>query len=81
MHHEMKFRVGGGTKDPSGWQNCLDDGGLAEEKERASRAVIPFCQVDLARDGAAIFVVIPLGKSDRSLLLVVVIAVRFHSAE
>jgi hypothetical protein len=65
MHHEMKFRLGGGTKDPAVWQNCLDRSGIAYEKERASRAVIPFRQVDLARDGAAIFVVIPLGESDR----------------
>src|SRR6476659_1723705 len=65
MHHEMKFRVGGGTQDPTIRQNCLDRSGLAQEKEGASGAVISFCQVDLACDGAAIFVVIPLGKSDR----------------
>src|ERR1700720_2574999 len=65
MHHEMKFRLGGRTKDPAVWQNCLDRSGIAYEKERTPRAVIPFRQVDLARDCTAIFVVIPLGESER----------------
>ena len=65
MHHKMKFRFGGGSKDPAVGQNCLDRGRIADEKERASRAVVPFRQVDCACDSAAIFVVITLGEGER----------------
>src|SRR5271168_507077 len=64
MHHEMELWVGGLAQGPSVRQDCLDRGGIACEEERASRPVIPFGRVDLGCDGAAIFVVIPLGKSD-----------------
>ena len=75
MHHKMKFGLGSIAKGPAVWQNCLYRSGIAHEIEGAPRAVIPFRQVYLACDGAAIFVVIIVGKRNIRIFVLLLIVI------